>query len=71
MLNFHHVADFPRTHHICDVIKQNESKLADIDFKIEQKKKKKQIISLFPIVFATFQLPISVEPICQFQWGLL
>ena len=31
----------------------------------------KQIISLFPIVFATLQLPVSLEPIDQFQWGLL
>ena len=29
------------------------------------------MISLLFIVFATFQLPISLEPIDQFQWRLL
>ena len=31
----------------------------------------KWIISLFPIVFAILQLPISLEPIGQFQWDLM
>ena len=32
MLNFHHVVGFPRSHHICDVIKQNESEVEKYDF---------------------------------------
>ena len=31
----------------------------------------KQINYLFPTVFATPQLPVSLKPIDQFQWGLL
>ena len=31
----------------------------------------KQIISLFPSVFATLQLSVSLEPIDQFQFVLL
>ena len=30
-----------------------------------------QIFSLFHIVFETLQLFVSLEPIDQFQWGLL
>ena len=47
------------------MIKQNESELANTDFKT------KRIISLFPVVFLSLQLPLSLEPIGQFQGGLL
>ena len=52
---------------LCDVIKQNQSEVRNIDFKIQTKQK----MSLFPIVFDILQLLTSLEPIDQFQWGFL
>ena len=51
--------------HICDVIKQNESELANSDFKI--KPNKGDYVFCLPIVFATCQQPISLEPIDKFS----
>ena len=53
----------------CDVIKQNQSEVGNIDFKIEPKKSRECL--LFPIVFDILKLLISLEPIDQFQWGFL
>ena len=53
----------------CDVIKQNQWEVGNIDFKIEPKESRKQL--LFSIVFGILQLLISLEPIDQFQWGFL
>ena len=52
---------------ICDVIKQNESELADIDFEI-------QAIIAFNFLCiwlfrASLTMAISMEPQVQFQWG--
>ena len=55
--------------HICDVIKQNQSEVGNIDFKIEHKQSRKCL--LFPIVFGILQLLISLELINQFQFRFL
>ena len=54
MLNFHHVAGFPRSHHICDVIKHKQSELRNIDFKIESNKAEN--IFCFLLFLATFRV---------------
>ena len=53
---------------ICDVIKQNQSEVGNIDFKIKPNKAE-NVVS--PIVFGILQLLISLKPIDQFQWGFL
>ena len=50
--------------YICEVIKKNQSEDGNIDFKIKE-------CLLFPIVFGTIQLLISLEPIDQCEWGFL
>ena len=55
--------------HICDVIKQNQSEVGNIDFKIEPNKAEN--IFCFLLCFCFLQLLISLEPIDQFQWGFL
>ena len=50
---------------ICDVIKQNQSEVGNIDFKIEPNKA--EFVFLFPIVFGILQLLISLVPIDQFH----
>ena len=54
---------------ICDVIKQNQSEVGNIDFKIEPNKAEMSFVSY--IVFDILQLFISLKPIYQFQWGFL
>ena len=52
---------------ICDVIKQNGSELASIDFKIEPK-----IALNFLCYFVSLditEIAISLEPNVQFLWG--
>ena len=49
---------------ICDVMKQNESELINTDFKMIKLNKADDF-------FPTLQLAVSLEPIEQFQWGLL
>ena len=51
------------------MIKQNQSEVGNIAFKIRAKQRRKCL--LFPIVFDILQLLISLEPIDQFQWGFL
>ena len=53
----------------CDVIRQNQSELGNIDFEIEPNKAEN--VFLFPTVFGILSLLISLEPINQFQWGFL
>ena len=50
------------------MIKQNQSEVGNIDFKVEPQKSENV---LFPIVLASFQLLTSSEPIEQFQLGFL
>ena len=49
------------------MIKQNEFELVNTDFRLQPNK----VDNLFPIVFATLQLPLSLESIDQIHWGLL
>ena len=49
------------------MIKQNQSEVGNIDFKIEPNKAE----NFFSIVFGILKLLTSLEPIDQFQWGFL
>ena len=50
----------------CDVIKQNELELTNTILRYNQIN---EIVSQFPIVFETFQLLVSLEPITRSPWG--
>ena len=54
---------------ICDAIKQNESELANPDFKIEPIKRGKN--PLFSIVLQSLHSLVSPEIANQFLWGFL
>ena len=54
---------------ICDVIKQNQSEVGNIGFKIEPNKSEN--VFLFPIVFGILKRLISLETIVQFQWSFV
>ena len=49
---------------ICDVIKQNQSEVGNIDFN------KAENVFCFPLFLASFNCS-SLEPIDQIQWGFL
>ena len=52
-------------------IKQTDMELTNTDFKIWPNKADILFVCLFPIVFATLQLSVSLELVDRFWWGLL
>ena len=54
---------------MCDVIKQNQSEVGNIDFKIEPNKAEN--IFCFLLFLAPFNCSYSLEPIDQFQFSFL